>query len=118
MRAVLVVFCLMMFVTVADAKCSGPHFNLVWDGEISLTKTSNNGRCGIRVNGSQTPIYAAEIVTQPQHGQATVRDRLHVRYTASAGYTGRDSFTFQWIGKKGGVTPSAAKVNVTVIVNQ
>ena len=116
MRAILIVVYFLVGSSAVYASCSGPNFNPIWDGEISITKTSDNGKCTTRINRSQVPIYAAEIVSQPKNGKAFVRDRLHVSYRAAAGFKGIDTFTFQWIGKKGGVTPSAAKINLTVVV--
>ena len=54
----------------------------------------------ITLSGSdlQTPLgdLILQLVAQPAHGVATITGQNQITYTANAGYSGADSFTFAW----------------------
>jgi hypothetical protein len=41
---------------------------------------------------------------------------LTIVYRPTPGFKGDDSYTFQWVGKQGGTTPTAMTINVSVTV--
>jgi hypothetical protein len=84
---------------------------------VNVSRTlTGGGECRDRVLRSADPIYGSHIVTQPKHGTLTSTGKMSLAYRPKPGFVGQDSYSFQWVGKKDGTTPSAVTVNITVTV--
>jgi hypothetical protein len=100
----------------ANAKCSDETYPMLLGQTVNVNRVLNGGECRDRVLRSADPIYGSNIVTQPKHGTLTSAGRMILVYRPKPGFVGQDSYSFQWVGKKDGTTPSAVTVNVTVAV--
>ena len=100
----------------ANAKCSGENYSMILGQTVNINKISDGGKCTSKVGGSKDPIYGSNIVAQPRHGTLATAGRTILVYKPQAGFKGQDTYSFQWVGKQGGVTPSAVTVNVSVTV--
>ena len=117
MRYALTVIALLLgFATIAEAKCAVTKFNFLLGQAVSASAVTDGTACHIRLNNSRSPIHGVEIRERPKHGAISVQGRTTVVYSATAGFSGQDSFTFQWVGLRGGTTPEAATINVAVQV--
>jgi hypothetical protein len=117
-RIVILGFCLGLAVhgSSANAKCSGERYKVLLGQTISISKVSDGGRCVSKVGRSKDPIYGSNIVAGPKHGTLTTAGRTILVYRPQADFKGQDSYSFQWVGKQGGTTPSAMTVHVSVTV--
>ena len=107
---------LLMNASKAQAKCTGETYKIIWGAAVTINKISDGGSCTSKFGRSLDPIYGNDIVSRPKHGTLTSPDRTTVIYRPNPGYKGEDAYAFQWIGKQGGVTPTAFTVNVRVAV--
>jgi hypothetical protein len=106
----------LLFVSMASAKCVGPSYGMKLGTELSIHRDSDGSPCRHNVASSRDPIYGIDVRSNPKHGSLTIVRRLSIVYRPSPGFKGEDSYSFQWVGKQGGTTPSAMTINVTVTV--
>ena len=100
----------------ANAKCITAKFNWNFGYETTATQAGDGSTCRIVLNTAGSAIYGADIVAKPKNGSVTFVDRTTVLYKPNAGFKGRDSYTFEYVGKLG-TNPTSAKVNVVVTIN-
>jgi hypothetical protein len=105
-----------VFAPIAEAKCVGPNYGIRLNSELTIHRESDGGPCVHSVGSSRDPIYGIDIRSRPKHGSLAVIRRLAIVYRPNPGFRGEDSYTFQWVGKQGGTTPSAMTINVSVTV--
>jgi hypothetical protein len=98
------------------ADCSGANFTFKIGQQSHVQRVTDGTPCLFTLRFSGSPIYGTEVVARPKHGSVRVSDRTTLIYYPSPTYKGPDEFTFQWIGKEGGVTPGATTVNVSVTI--
>jgi hypothetical protein len=115
-RIVAGLFFALVFASQADAKCTGASYNVRLGTELNLQRTTDGARCRHNIRGSRDPIYGIDIRTRPKHGTLTIVRRLTIDYRPNPGFKGNDSYSFQWVGKLGGSTPSAMTMNISVTV--
>lgn len=101
----------------SQARCWINRFPVHLGMDVSTTGSTDGAPCIIRLNYSKDPIYGTKVTSSPHGGVALIEGRTTVVYRPKAGFKGEDKFSFQWVGKQGGVTPMAANVGVTVTVN-
>lgn len=115
-RTWIIACCYLLSVTGVSAKCSGEGYAVRLGQTFNIHKMSDGGPCTSKVNGSKDPIYGSLIVARPKHGSLTSVGRTVLVYRPQPGFKGEDSYSFQWVGKREGVTPDAVTVNVAVTV--
>jgi hypothetical protein len=107
---------LLVFANPLYARCSSEGFRFELGQDSNTQRVTDGAPCRFSLLRSRSPIYGTNIMSRPQHGVLSVSGRTTVIYTPAAGYKGQDRFSYQWVGKVGGVTPSAGTVNVSITV--
>ena len=115
-RTLLGFFLALAFTSMADARCVGSNYRIRLGTELSIHRDTDGAPCVHNVGGSRDPIYGTDIRTKPKHGSLNITKRTTIVYRPSPGFKGEDSYSFQWVGKQGGSTPSAMTINVAVTV--
>lgn len=101
----------------ANAKCSNETYPMLLGQTVNVSRTvTAGGECWDRVLRSADPIFGSNIVTRPRNGTLTSPGKMLLVYRPKPGFVGQDSYSFQWVGKKDGITPSAVTVDITVTV--
>jgi hypothetical protein len=106
----------LVFPSMANAKCVGSRYQMRLGTEQNIHRDTDGAPCVHNVGGSLDPIYGIDVRSKPNHGSLTIIRRLTIVYRPSPGFKGEDSYSFQWVGKQGGSTPSAMTINVSVTV--
>lgn len=107
---------LLLLVSVADARCVGPRYDVRLGTELSIHRDSDGSPCQHTISGSRDPIYGIDVKSNPRHGSLSIVRRLSIVYRPTPGFRGEDAYSFQWVGKQGGITPSAMTIHVSVTI--
>lgn len=103
-------------VSPADAACTGPGYDAKLGQQVRIHRISNGSPCIHTMLTNKDKIYGNRITRLPKYGTLSAAGRTQVIYRPKAGFKGEDSYSFQWIGKQNGVTPSAITISVSVSV--
>lgn len=93
--------------SVVVARPADPEVTDVSDVEVTANPGGSGEPTVIDLSGAVQNAIRIEIVTQPDHGVATVNG-FEVTYTPQSGYFGQDSFTYRAVGFNDGGAGNAA----------